>query len=89
MNVRFIFFPSGIKTVPLSAWQVITMISQFGFAISNIIEAICQLQQSKLDVDIHNGSLFDEVSNIRLCILIKSWTYRAQATKLDFQLLWA
>lgn len=31
----------------------------------------------------------NEVSNIKLCILIKSWTYRAWATKLDFQLLWA
>lgn len=31
----------------------------------------------------------NEVSNIKLCILIKSWTYRAWATKLDFQLPWA
>lgn len=33
--------------------------------------------------------LENEVSNIKLCILIKSWTYWAWATKLDFQLLWA
>lgn len=31
----------------------------------------------------------NEVSNIKLCILIKSWTYRAWAAKLDFQLPWA
>lgn len=33
--------------------------------------------------------LENEVSNIKLCILIKSWTYWAWATKLDFQLPWA
>lgn len=33
--------------------------------------------------------LENEASNIKLCILIKSWTYWAWATKLDFQLPWA
>jgi len=28
----------------------------------------------------------NEVSNIKLCILIKSWTQRAWGTKLDFQM---
>lgn len=44
----------------MSAWQTITMISQFGFAISNVIEAICQFQQSRSDVGIYNGTLLGE-----------------------------
>ena len=54
------FFISGMKTAPLSAWQTVTVISQFGFAISSVIEAICQFQQSRSDAGIYNGTLLGE-----------------------------